>query len=258
MRGVRAPAVAGSFYPSDPAALANTVDRLLAAAGPVPDGPPPRALVVPHAGYAYSGPVAATAYARLRHDVRRRVVLLGPSHRGWVHGVAASDAESWRTPLGDVPVEAPPPDVTVDASAHSREHSLEVQLPFLQRLWDDLTVLPLAVGTGAPDAAADLLEPLWADPAALLVCSTDLSHYLDQATAQQRDRRTAQAVLDLDVGRLEPEDACGVHALRTLLVLARRHGCAVELLDLRTSADTAGGTGRVVGYGAFTVSEATG
>jgi AmmeMemoRadiSam system protein B len=165
--------------------------------------------------------------------------------------LAASDAEVWRTPLGDVPLDPPPAGVPVDDSAHRREHALEVQLPFLVRLLEDPRLLPLAVGTGDPQAAADLLEPLWADPSLLLVCSTDLSHYLDQTSAQRRDERTAEAVVGLDVDRLGPHDACGVDALRALLVLARRHGGTVDLLDLRTSADTAGDAHRVVGYGAF-------
>jgi MEMO1 family protein len=244
--------VAGSFYPSRPPQLALVVDRLLAEARPPPEAPLPRALVVPHAGYTYTGPVAATAYARLRDDARRRVVAIGPSHWTRLSVVAASDAEAWRTPLGEVLTDPAPSTVAVDRSAHEREHALEVQLPFLQRLWDDLHVLPLAVGAG-PTEAADLLEPLWADPSVLVVCSTDLSHYHDRTTAERRDRRTAAAIVDLDVDRLQPDDACGFHALRALLVLARRHRCSVELLDLRTSADTAGGDDRVVGYGAFAV-----
>jgi AmmeMemoRadiSam system protein B len=251
---MRRPAVAGSFYPAEPAALADTVDRWLAAAGPAPPGPPPpRALVVPHAGYQYSGPVAATAYARVRDDVRRRVAAIGPSHWTPLRGLAASDATTWRTPLGDAPVAPPPPGVPFDRSAHDREHALEVQLPFLQRMWGSLTFTGIAVGTGPATAAADLLEPLWDDDSTLLICSTDLSHYLDRATAERNDRRTADAVVRLDARALRPDDACGVHALEALLVLTRRHGGTVELLDLRTSADTAGTPDRVVGYGAFVV-----
>lgn len=253
MRRVRPPAVAGSFYPNRPAELTAAVDRLLSQAQPPPDAPVPRALVVPHAGYVYSGPVAATAYACLRGDPRRRVIGLGPSHWTPVHGVAASGAEAWQTPLGELSIDPAPAGVAVDGAAHQREHALEVQLPFLQRLWGDPRVLPLAVGAGPAEATADLLEPLWADPSALFICSTDLSHYHDHATAERRDRRTAAAVVDLDVDSLQSDDACGVEALRALLVLARRHGCRVELLDLRTSADTAGGADRVVGYGAFAV-----
>jgi len=245
---------AGTFYPSDGEELAATVDRLLAASAPAhANAPAPRAFVVPHAGYVYSGPVAATAYVRVREDARRRVVALGPSHWTRLHNLAASDAQAWRTPLGDVPVEPPPAGIPLDGSAHEREHAIEVQLPFLQRLHHDLRVLPIAVGPGSAERAADLLEPLWADESVLLLCSTDLSHYLDRATAQRRDRRTAAAVVGLDVDQLGPRDACGVHALRALLMLTRRHGGAVELLDLRTSADTAGDAHRVVGYGAFAV-----
>jgi MEMO1 family protein len=253
--GLRPPAVAGSFYPSRPAELAAAVDGLLAAARPQPPHPPLRALVVPHAGYVYSGPVAATAYAWLRGDTRRRVVAVGPSHWTPLSGVAASDAEAWSTPLGDVPVGPAPAGTAVDGAAHQREHALEVQLPFLQRLWGQLAWLPLAVGAGPPQRAADLLEPSWADPSVLVVCSTDLSHYCDRVTAERRDRRTAAAVTAVDVDALRPGDACGVHALRALLVLAERHRCAVELLDLRTSADTAGGDDRVVGYAAFAVTD---
>jgi MEMO1 family protein len=253
VRGTRRPAVAGTFYPGDPAALADTFDRLLAAAAPAPPGPPPRALVVPHAGYEYSGPVAATAYARVLDDVRRRVAAIGPSHWTPLWGLAASDAATWRTPLGDVPVDPPPPGVPFDRSAHDREHALEVQLPVLQRMWGSLTFTAIAVGTGPATAAADLLEPLWNDDSTLLICSTDLSHHLDRATAERNDRRTADAVVRLEARTLQPDDACGVHALQALLLLTRRHGGTVELLDLRTSADTAGTPDRVVGYGAFVV-----
>jgi MEMO1 family protein len=248
--------VAGSFYPDRPAELAAVVDRLLA--GAQPPRAPPRALVVPHAGYVFSGPVAATAYAWLRDDTRRRVVALGPSHWTRLRGVAASGAETWSTPLGDLPVDPPPAGAATDRAAHEREHALEVQLPFLQRLWGDFSWLPLAVGTGPAERAADLLEPLWADPSVVVICSTDLSHYHDRLTAERRDRRTAAAVTALDVDALRPEDACGVHALRAVLVLAERHRCKVRLLDLRTSADTAGGDDRVVGYAAFTVTERRG
>ena len=249
---VRAPAVAGSFYPAATAELTSTVDRLIA--GVDVDGATPKALVVPHAGYVYSGPVAASGYARLRGDDRSRVVLIGPSHFTPLRGVAASGAEAWRTPLGDVPTEPPPAGIGVDDRAHAREHALEVQLPFLQRLLGrELRILPLAVGRGDPEAAADALEPLWTDPDAVLICSTDLSHYHDAATARRLDRRTAEAVVGRRPEAIGAADACGADALRALLVVARRHRDEITLLDLRNSADTAGDPSRVVGYGTFAV-----
>ncbi len=249
----RPAAAAGSFYPHDPAALADTVDALLAA---VPDTghARPKAVIVPHAGYVYSGPVAASAYALVRRDPRRRVMLLGPSHFTGLAGLAGSSATRWRTPLGEVAVEPPPEHVAVDDAAHAREHALEVQLPFLQRvLGTELRILPLAVGAGAPDTAADVLDALWRDPDVLVVCSTDLSHYHDHETARRLDRRTAQAIVARDVDAVGPYDACGCDGVRALLALARRHNDDVTLLDLRTSGDTAGERARVVGYGAFSV-----
>jgi AmmeMemoRadiSam system protein B len=249
---VRQPAVAGTFYPDDPETLRAQVDAF------VHDAPyrgaTPKAIVVPHAGYVYSGPTAATAYARLLGDERRRVLLVGPSHFTWLAGLAACSAQVWRTPLGDVPADPLPYDVAVADAAHDREHSLEVQLPFLQRaVGPDLRVVPVGVGAGDPDAAADLLEELWADREVLVVCSTDLSHYHDLATARRLDRRTAEAIVARDVRAIATDDACGVHAVHAVLTLARRHGDDVELLDLRTSGDTAGDPASVVGYGAFAV-----
>jgi AmmeMemoRadiSam system protein B len=250
---VRPPAVAGSFYPASRRALAALVDSLLAAAAPT-YGPPPKALVVPHAGYVYSGPIAATAYARLRGDTRRKVALLGPSHFAALQGLATTSADEWSTPLGSVHVDPAPDGVAVDDFVHEREHALEVQLPFLQSvLRSDMAVVPIAVGQGPPSDAADLLEPLWLDDATVIVCSTDLSHYHDAATARRLDRRTADAVVAGDVGVIGPSGACGAFALRALLTLAVRHGADVTLLDLRTSADTAGDPSGVVGYGAFAV-----
>ncbi len=256
MSGTRRPAVAGGFYPADAAALADAVDRLLAAVADT-DQARPKALIVPHAGYVYSGPVAATAYARLRGDARRRVVLLGPSHFTPLAGLGGSTASVWRTPLGDVTVEPPPRHVPADDAAHADEHSLEVQLPFLQRvLGAAVRILPLAVGRGDPGEAAEVLGPLWADPDVVVVCSTDLSHYHDHDSARALDRRTADAIVGRDGGAVGPNDACGSDAVRVLLTLARRHDAEVTLLDLRTSGDTAGDRARVVGYGAFAVTVA--
>jgi len=249
---VRRPAVAGLFYPDDPDALRAAVSSYLS--------PAPRsvkALVAPHAGYVYSGPVAGSAYSLVGPSVER-VVLLGPAHRVWVDGVAASTADAFATPLGEVRVDLAARDaleagglVTHSDAAHAPEHSLEVHLPFLQVVLGDVPVLPLLVGEASPALVADVLDAVWGGPESLLVISTDLSHYHDHATAQELDRATAAAILARDETRIGPYDACGAAPLRGLLVSARRHELDVELLDLRTSADTAGDPSRVVGYGSF-------
>ena len=254
----REPAAAGAFYPADPVTLARDVDALLSSASPAPDTGGSAALVVPHAGYVYSGPIAATAYALLRGTEVSKVALFGPAHFVRLRGAAVPWVETWRTPLGDVPIDVELRETAVghgalvDDEPHEPEHSLEVQLPFLQRLLGDrLAVLPVAVGLAPPAEVADLIGAMM--PRALVVVSTDLSHYLDDATAKRRDRRTADAVLERDPDAVGPEDACGSHALRGLMELARRRDLGIRLLDLRTSADTAGDPWRVVGYGAFDV-----
>ena len=248
---IRRPAVAGLFYPEDPSELAEAVDALLDQASSEP-APGLRGLVAPHAGYVYSGPVAATAFALAPRAAR--VVLLGPSHFVPLDGLAVSSADSWATPLGEVAVAEDLRDAavaagaTVDDAPHTREHALEVELPFLQRACSDgLEILPVAVGRATPAAVAVLIEAL----DAFVVVSTDLSHYLDRATATRVDRETADAVLRRDPGAIRDESACGVHALRGLVEHARRAELEIELLDLRTSADTSGEPERVVGYGAF-------
>ena len=274
---VRPPAVAGLFYPGDPESLRAMIDADLAEAGahvgdrsaatPDPDTrrrSTPKALIVPHAGYVYSGPVAASAYARLAPVAASitRVVLLGPAHRVPVEGMAVPAVDGFATPLGIVAIddEARRRALTCrgvhrDDRAHADEHSLEVHLPFLQRVLglEGWSVLPVVVGQAGADDVADLLDALWGGPETLIVVSTDLSHYHDAATASRLDARTARAVVERDTDRLDPSDACGVYPLRGLLVAARRHELPIHLLDLRTSADTAGGPQRVVGYGAFTV-----
>jgi hypothetical protein len=255
---VRLPSVAGTFYPADAAGLAAIVDGLLDRAEVATVTPPPLALMVPHAGYVYSGPIAASAYALVRGAGLERAAVLGPAHFVALRGAAVPSAEAWRTPLGDVPVDAGLRDLAVatgavvDDDVHAPEHAVEVQLPFLQRLaGTGLSVLPVAVGVADPTAVADLVAAFL--PHALVVVSTDLSHYEDAATARRLDRRTADAVLARDPARIGREDACGSFALRGLVELARRESLAVRLLDLRSSADTAGDPRRVVGYGAFAV-----
>jgi len=254
----REPAAGGTFYPSDPEVLARTVDGLLASARTPSETGAPVALVVPHAGYAYSGPVAATAYALLRRSDVARVAVFGPAHFVPLRGTAVPGLRTWRTPLGGVTIDPELREAAirhgalVDDAPHAPEHSLEVQLPFLQRVVGDrLSVLPVAVGFAAPAEVADAIAAVLS--LALVVVSTDLSHYLDDAAARRRDRRTADAVVARDPDAIGADDACGAHALRGLLELARREDLQVRLLELRTSADTAGDPWRVVGYGAFAV-----
>ncbi len=224
----------------------------------------PKALIVPHAGYVYSGPVAASGYARLIPSAAgiTRVVLLGPAHRVPVEGMAVPTVDGFTTPLGTVPVDDDARGQALscrgvhrDDRAHADEHSLEVHLPFLQRVLgpEGWSILPLVVGRADPGAVADLLDALWGGPETLIVVSSDLSHYHDAATASRLDARTARAIVERDTTHLDPSDACGAYPLRGLLLAAERHDLPVHLLDLRTSADTAGGPQRVVGYGAFTV-----
>ncbi|HET9553936.1 MAG TPA: AmmeMemoRadiSam system protein B [Anaeromyxobacteraceae bacterium] len=265
--GVRPPAVAGTFYPRDPRVLRGEVERFLAEV-PARGGRRPKALVVPHAGYVYSGPVAAHAYARLRAagPPVERVVLLGPAHRVAVAGLALPEVGRFETPLGDVPIDAAAaeralrlPQVTRSDHAHLLEHSLEVQLPFLQAvLGSSFTLVPLAVGLASPDDVAGVLQALWGGPETLVVVSTDLSHYLPYAEARALDRRTAGQVLALDALGLHRDQACGRTPLQGLLLEARRRGLTAELLDLRSSGDTAGGPDEVVGYGAFALHEPAG
>ena len=264
---VRPAAVAGRFYPRDAETLAAWVDDALAAA-PVPTGPHPKALVVPHAGYSYSGPVAATGYRTLAtaRDTVHRVVLLGPAHFVAVRGIAVSGADAFATPLGTVPVDTAArdvvlgrPGVVVDDRAHAPEHSIEVHLPFLQRTLDRFAVLPLVVGTADARTVSDVIDAVWGGSETLIVVSSDLSHYLGHDAALDRDRITAAAIVagDGDGDALSATDACGAASVRGLLRVARRHDLRGALLDLRSSGDTGGDRDRVVGYGAFAFSSAT-
>ena len=262
MSWIREPAVAGSFYPSDPDELRAEVQTLLDGAAVLP-GPAPRALIVPHAGYAYSGPVAASAYSRLvpYRDDYRRVVLLGPAHRVPVNGVALPGAELFRSPLGLVPVDASAfqsldhPAVSVNVAAHRGEHSLEVQLPFLQVVLGQFNLVPLLAGVTDPETVADVILRLWDETGTLVVVSSDLSHYLDYRTASGRDRLTCEAIESLDTACIGHTDACGSEAVKGLLLAARHLGLAARTVDLRNSGDTAGPRDRVVGFGAWTFVE---
>lgn len=260
---LRRPAVAGAFYPADPLELAAAVDGYLADATPGDDPRRPVALVVPHAGYVYSGPVAARAYAGLRpwRSVIRRVVVIGPAHRVAVRGLAVSSAEGFITPLGMVPVDTDATarvlahrHVHVDDAAHGPEHSIEVQLPFLQRVLDDgWSLVPIVAGSASPTVVADAIADLWAAPDTLVIVSTDLSHYHDVDTARRLDRETAAAIVASAWERLDGARACGAVPLSGALELVRRRHERVRLLLLQTSADTVGPRDKVVGYGSFVV-----
>ncbi|MGQ0594907.1 MAG: AmmeMemoRadiSam system protein B [Gammaproteobacteria bacterium] len=263
MSNIRLAAVAGHFYPDDPVELRQRVCEHLAAAAPLPDGQlpdrPPRAIIAPHAGYLYSGPVAASAYTSLvpaRTSVRR-VVLLGPSHRVALKGLARSTAEFFRTPLGDVPLDEsvqrlPLPGVTPSDRAHFAEHSIEVHLPFLQVVLERFTIVPLVVGEANADEVSEVIERLAAGPETLVVVSSDLSHYLDYESATRRDRETTLAI-EARRTDLAPEQACGSVPINGLLHYARRTRLTVTTLDLRNSGDTAGPRHQVVGYGAYAI-----
>ncbi len=262
MQAVRSPAVAGSFYPGNSRELADTVDRMLAQAAT--DDPAPKVIVAPHAGFVYSGPVAASVYQRLRNRRTEitRVVLLGPSHRVGFRGIAATSASAYETPLGRIPIAAEAVSSVIGMAdtgfldeAHAREHSLEVHLPFLQRTLGQFELVPLVVGDAAPSAVAQVLEALWGGPETLIVISSDLSHYHDYPTAQRLDDKTSRKIISLS-STLSSEEACGCRPLNGLLRVASDRGLAVEQVDVRNSGDTAGPRDRVVGYGAYVINEA--
>lgn len=259
MHLIRPPAVAGSFYPGRAELLADDLRYLLSAARRSIRETAPKALIVPHAGYVYSGSIAASAYACLAagHDTIRRVVLLGPVHRVPIRSLALPEADAFETPLGIVAVDRQAadtirhlPQVETNSAAHAWEHSLEVQLPFLQAVLADFTLVPLAVGNATSSEVAEVLETLWGGPETLIVVSSDLSHYLPYEAAKQTDRATADAILRL-AAPIDHEQACGGTPVNGLLLSAQRHHLQAELLDLRNSGDTSGDRSRVVGYGAF-------
>ncbi|AKT51862.1 AmmeMemoRadiSam system protein B [Arsenicicoccus sp. oral taxon 190] len=246
---VRPPAVAGSFYPADPDQLRAQVDDLLDHA---PGAGSHRAVVAPHAGYVYSGSTAAVAYHALRWDDVAQVAILGPTHRVPVRGIAAPQSTTWRTPLGDVAVTIPDavaalPHVVRDERVHAPEHSLEVHVPFVQRLRPHATVTPLAVGRADEHEVAGVLDVLLADPATAVIISSDLSHYLPYADARRLDDQTLAQVTGLD-GTITHEQACGATPVNGLMEHARRHGLALRTLASCSSGDTAGDRSRVVGY----------
>ena len=256
---VRPPEVAGAFYPADPGACADLVTRCLEGARPAPPGEP-KVIVVPHAGHEYSGPIAGTAYAPLakRSDRITRVVMLGPAHRVGFAGVATTAADAWASPLGVVPVDWPAmrpllsrPGFRVADAAFEREHCLEVQLPFLQRVLDDFAIVPILVGDASQDEVAEVLEALWGGPETLILISTDLSHFHDYDAARRLDGETARRIELMQPEKIDGERACGNRGLGGALKRARELDLRVTALDVRNSGDTSGTKDRVVGYGAF-------
>jgi AmmeMemoRadiSam system protein B len=257
---VREPCVAGLFYPGDASELRATVDALLEQA-PVVDAPTAQTLIVPHAGYVYSGGVAAIAYAQVGKSGlnAQRIVIIGPSHRVFLRGVAIAQADAFRTPLGDVPLDAAAKrslvrrgDVILSDAPHAIEHSLEVQLPFLQRVAPAASIVPLVVGEATPEHVASVLDDVVNDVPTLLLASSDLSHYLPYEAAQARDSQTSARILSF-ANDLGGEDACGAVALNGVLTFAKRRGAAIKELARVNSGDTAGDRSRVVGYGAYAI-----
>jgi AmmeMemoRadiSam system protein B len=258
---IRPAAVAGMFYPGDEATLSTDLADMLDAAKTVDLRP--KAIIVPHAGYIYSGPVAASAYTLLQplRDTIRRVVLFGPAHRVAVRGLAVPRAEAFVTPLGSIAIDAEAitaalhlPQVVQSDAPHADEHSLEVQLPFLQRVLGDFKLAPFVVGLATADDVAAVIDTLWGGDETLIVVSSDLSHYHPYMEAQRLDRDSTQDIVDL-VPLSDHEQACGATPINGLIEVARRRGLAARLLDLRNSGDTAGDRSRVVGYAAVAFTE---
>ena len=259
---VRPPAVAGLFYPDDPVQLSSLLEELLQ--GDVTAQPALKALIVPHAGYVYSGPVAATGFRLLRPETARvrRVVVLGPSHRVPFRGLAVPTLDAFASPLGELPIDSRGrsallelPQIQASDVPHADEHSLEVELPFLQSLLGTFELLPIAAGHASAAEVAQALDAVWGGPETLIVISTDLSHYHDYETARILDRATNKAILAFGQ-HLNGEQACGCTGLNGFLRCAHTRGLRIELKDLRNSGDTAGDRARVVGYGAWAVFDA--
>ena len=265
MMTVRPAAVAGMFYPGEVHELQTMLDQMLAR-NPAPRldcaaAEPPKALIVPHAGYVYSGPIAATAYNTLTQHARqiKRIVLLGPSHRVGFRGIAAPQVSHFKTPLGMIPLDTDAlqklltlPEVGYLAQAHATEHSLEVQLPFLQTVLENFELVPLVVGDATPANVQSVIEQFANEQGTLIVISTDLSHYLPYSQAQVTDHDTI-AEIEQYSSHLHGEQACGCKALNGFLLAAKAHHWHVQLLDYRNSGDTAGDKSRVVGYASFFV-----
>ncbi len=257
-KNVRQAAVAGFFYPGNETVLHNNIRQMLAETKPSLEHP--KLMIAPHAGYIYSGPVAASAYALLQgaSEKIQRVVLLGPSHRLFFEGVAFPSHDAFSTPLGDVPLDRnlirevmQAHEIQPNDLAHRDEHSLEVHLPFLQSVLKDFSLVPMLAGQVSPEIVAELLQEMWGGEETLIVCSTDLSHYLEYNHAQRMDQKTSEAIVSIRPEQIAHENACGGAALKGALLAARKNGLQGSLVDLRNSGDTAGDKTKVVGYGAY-------
>ncbi|MCK4865166.1 MAG: AmmeMemoRadiSam system protein B [Gammaproteobacteria bacterium] len=259
MNQIRQPAVAGMFYPADKQSLKADIHQYLEQ---VTNEQKiiPKAIVVPHAGYIYSGPIAASAYKQIvpLKDIINRVVLLGPSHRVAFNGLAVPESDVFNTPLGNIPIDqkgiqqlSDLPQVIVSEQAHREEHSLEVQLPFLQEILGEFTLIPIVVGEAERHDVAEVIEKFWDDEHTLIVISTDLSHYHEYNEARRLDRLTSDAIQNLKPDLIGFDDACGRNGLKGMLTVAEEKNLTVDILDLRNSGDTAGDKSRVVGYGAY-------
>lgn len=261
MKHIRAPAVAGLFYPSDKLLLKDDIHKFLnhVTAEQINN---PKAIVVPHAGYIYSGAIAASAYNQIipYKNKIKRVVLLGPSHRVAFAGLAVPESDVFNTPLGNIQIDqnaiqliSDLPQVIVSDEAHREEHSLEVQLPFLQEVLEDFTLIPLVVGDAERYEVAEVINKLWGDEHTLIVISSDLSHYHNYNEAKQLDRATSDAIINLKPDLIGYEDACGRNGLKGLMTVVEDKALSIDILDLRNSGDTAGDKNRVVGYGAYVI-----
>ena len=266
-KNIRPPAVASMFYPGGTAELRNAVQNYLSNAGTEEDVPKLkkgetaelRTLIVPHAGYIYSGKIAASAYRLLEQNQFKRVLLLGPAHRVWLQGAAFPETDAFETPLGEITLDKELIEkilaefswISVSDKAHAEEHCLEVQLPFLQETLGEFKLLPLVVGDAKTELLAALIHQFSEDHETLIVISTDLSHFHDYQTAREIDARTANAIELLEQNRISTEDACGAYPLRGALLAASQNQWNVHRLGLCNSGDTAGDRGRVVGYGAW-------
>ncbi len=256
----RQPAVAGVFYPVNTQQLHQMLDQYLKDAKT--DAKVPKAIIVPHAGYIFSGPIAASAYARLKQarQIIKRVVIIGPSHRVAIKGLALTRADTFTTPLGKIPVDqkaveiiAQFPFVEYLEEAHTYEHSLEVHLPFLQETLSDFNIVPIVAGDASPEQVGQVIETLWGGDETLIVISSDLSHYHDYDTAKQLDQTTSEMIEKQQYERLAYESACGKVPVSGLLKVAREKLLSIKTIDLRNSGDTAGDRSRVVGYGAYVI-----